>query len=68
MEKEKNLKKGNPRKMYPQSNLKWGINTFRVFGITFSLNLHDMPNLNYNTIKTDENPCAFEATKPNLNW
>ena len=39
--------------MYPQANLKWGTNTFRVLGITFSVNLLDVPNLNYNTIITD---------------
>ena len=46
-------KKGNTRKMGLQANLKWGINTFRVLGITFSVNLLDMSSLNYNTIITD---------------
>ena len=47
------LKKGNIRKMCLQANLKWGVNTSRVLGITFSVNLLDVPNLNYNTIITD---------------
>ena len=39
--------------MCPQANLKWEINTFRVLDIVFSVNILDMPNLNYNTIITD---------------
>ena len=34
-------------------NLKSEMNTFRVLGITFSVNLNDMPILNYDTITTE---------------
>ena len=46
-------KKGNTQKMCQQVNLKWEVNTFRVLGITFSVNLNDMPGLNYDTIITE---------------
>ena len=46
-------KKGNTQKLCQHANLKWEINTFRVLGITFSVNLNDMPSLNYDTITTE---------------
>ena len=46
-------KKGNTQKLCQHANLKWEINTFRVLGITFSVNLNDMPSLNNDTITTD---------------
>ena len=46
-------REGNTQNMCPQANLKWEINTFRVLGVTFSVNLNDMPCLNYGTIITE---------------
>ena len=44
-------KKGNTQKMCQHANLKLEINTFRILGITFSVNLNDIPSLNYDTIR-----------------
>ena len=46
-------KKGNTQKICQHANLKWEANTFRVLGITFSVNLNDMPSLNYDTITVE---------------